>query len=74
MGATSNSMGIKFAPATIVIDTLGQVASDRAQGRFLDQVLNQLLAEPIAVNKPELEEVVESAQEKTKTGRSNQRG
>ncbi len=65
MGATSNSMGIKFAPATIVIDRSGKLRATGLKADFLDQVLNQLLAEPMPLQ-PELEEVVESAQEKQK--------
>ncbi len=51
-GTTSNSMGIKFAPATIVIDRAGVLRASGLKTDFLDKVLNQLLAEAIPIQEP----------------------
>lgn len=45
IGATANSMGIRFAPNTIVIDRAGVLRATGLKPDFLDNVLNQLLAE-----------------------------
>ncbi len=62
-GTTSNSMGIKFAPATIVIDRAGVLRASGLKTDFLDKVLNQLLAEAIPIQEPvkdsEIDEIVE---------------
>ncbi len=55
IGVTGNSMGIKFSPATIVIDRAGVLRAAGLKPDFLDKVLNQLLAESV----PILDEVVE---------------
>jgi len=55
IGVTGNSMGIKFSPATIVIDRAGVLRAAGLKPDFLDKVLNQLLAESI----PILDEVVD---------------
>ncbi len=47
LGATAKSMGIAFAPNTIVIDRQGILRVAGLKPDFLDNVLNQLLAEPI---------------------------
>ncbi len=73
MGATSISMGIKFAPATIVIDRSGKLRATGLKADFLDQVLNQLLAEPMPLQ-PELEEVSNNRPGETKARSSSQRG
>jgi thiol-disulfide isomerase/thioredoxin len=54
IGVTGNSMGIKFSPATIVIDRAGVLRAAGLKPDFLDKVLNQLLAESV----PILDEVV----------------
>ncbi len=58
IGVTGNSMGIKFSPATIVIDRAGVLRAAGLKPDFLDKVLNQLLAESV----PMLEEVVDRPQ------------
>ncbi len=62
-GTTSNSMGIKFAPATIVIDRAGILRASGLKTDFLDKVLNQLLSEAIPIQEtvkdPEINEIVE---------------
>lgn len=58
LGVTGNSMGIKFSPATIVIDRTGVLRAAGLKPDFLDKVLNQLLAESV----PILDEVVERLQ------------
>lgn len=45
IGETANLMGIKFAPNTIVIDRAGVVRATGLKPDFLDNILNQLLAE-----------------------------
>ena len=49
IGVTGNSMGIKFSPATIVIDRAGTLRASGLKPDFLDKVLNQLLAESIPI-------------------------
>ena len=51
IGVTGNSMGIKFSPATIVIDRAGILRAAGLKPDFLDKVLNQLLAESIPIQK-----------------------
>jgi hypothetical protein len=55
IGVTGNSMGIKFSPATIVIDRAGVLRAAGLKPDFLDKVLNQLLSESV----PILDDVVE---------------
>lgn len=73
-GATANSLGIKFAPTTVVIDRAGKVRAAGLKPDFLDKVLNGLLAEPLPIanesDEEEAEEVivdkvVEKVNEKT---------
>lgn len=47
LGATAQSLGIKFAPTTVVIDRQGKVRAAGLKPDFLDKVLNGLLAEAI---------------------------
>ena len=49
IGVTGNSMGIKFSPATIVIDRAGVLRASGLKPDFLDKVLNQLLSETIPI-------------------------
>ncbi len=57
-GVTSNAMGIKFSPATIVIDRSGKLRAAGLKLDFLDKALNQLLAESVPIP----EEVVDGLQ------------
>jgi peroxiredoxin len=59
VGSTANSMGIKFAPNTVVIDRRGVVRAAGLKPDFLDKVLNALLAEPM----PAAAEVSEAVDE-----------
>jgi peroxiredoxin len=52
IGATANSLGIAFAPTTIVIDRQGVVRVAGLKPDFLDNVLNQLLSEAIPLATP----------------------
>jgi thiol-disulfide isomerase/thioredoxin len=52
IGATANSLGITFAPTTIVIDRQGLVRVAGLKPDFLDNVLNQLLSEAIPLASP----------------------
>ncbi len=73
-GVTSNSMGIKFSPATIVIDRAGVLRGAGLKPDFLDKILNQLLAEAIPIQESKekvttTDDVVErpKSEEPTKT-------
>ncbi|MCC6512026.1 MAG: TlpA family protein disulfide reductase, partial [Pirellulaceae bacterium] len=56
IGETANSLGIKFAPNTVVIDRAGVLRASGLKPDFLDQVLNQLLAEPTTMTESNAEE------------------
>ncbi len=67
IGTTSNSMGIKFGPATIVIDRAGVLRAAGLKPDFLDKVLNQLLAETIPIQASATEsEVSDDVAERSK--------
>jgi thiol-disulfide isomerase/thioredoxin len=45
IGTTGDSLGIRFAPTTLVVDRAGVLRASGLKPDFLDSVLNQLLAE-----------------------------
>lgn len=54
IGQNALTLGIQFAPSTIVVDRSGTIRATGLKPDFLDKVLNQLLAEPapITPNQP----------------------
>ena len=72
IGATGNSMGIKFAPNTIVIDRTGTLRAAGLKPEFLDKVLNQLLAKVIPIQESVTEpEIFEDAATRPKPASDN---
>ena len=57
LGSVGESLGIKFAPTTLVVDRAGVLRASGVKPDFLDNMLNQLLAE----STPILDTVVEEA-------------
>jgi hypothetical protein len=57
IGSMGDSLGIQFAPTTLVVDRAGVLRASGVKPDFLDNMLNQLLAE----STPILETVVDEA-------------